>query len=229
MTVDFAYKLMKFIINKDQNGYLSPDDFNTIINQAQFSLLDYLCGQFQTYQVGRPISKVQFGMNETARQRLTPFINELTNLEIDNTGFAAYPPAYQQMDAMFDSTKKNRIRFVPKHKLYSYLNSVIDPVVSNPIYIIVNNGFIFYPNSVQNGVTLGIAYISYVSTPPPITWAYIPDANGRPVYDPSHSNDPLWYDVDMLDIISRALKMVGVNLESPLISQYAGQIIQAGQ
>jgi len=41
--------------------------------------------------------------------------------------------------------------------------------------------------------------------------------------------DPIWFDVDLLEIISRALKMVGVNLEAAMVSQYGENIIKTGQ
>ena len=228
MTVDFVYQIMQFVINKSQNGYLTPDDFNNIINQAQYSYLDFLLGTFQSYQVGRPVSKVQFGMNESVRQSLTPFIDPPATLTIDVTGLAPYPGDYQQMDAMYTSTM-NRIRFVPQHKLFSYLNSVIDPVATNPIYLIESGGFRFYPNTTYNNITLGTALISYVQTPDTIVWASTPDSNGRLVYNTANSTDPEWYDLDMLEIISRALLMVGINLEAQAVSQYAQAIKSQGQ
>jgi hypothetical protein len=230
MTVDFVYQLMQFVINKNQNGYLSPQDFNNIINQAQFSYLDLLLGQFQSYQVGRPVPKVQFGMNENVRNTLTAFIDTPTLLAIDATGLAPYPDDYQQADAMYDAYM-NRVRFVPQHKLFSYLNSQIDPI-SNPnnaIYLLESGGFRFYPNATYNNVVFANAKLSYVHTPPNIVWGFTPDGDGRPVYNPATSVDPLWYDADMEDVIVRALALVGVNLEAQQVSQYAQMIKSQGQ
>lgn len=205
-----------------QQGYVAPDDVNIALQQAQLSFTDYLLGEFQTYASGRPIPRVQFGMNESVRQRLTPLIGLPVTLTIDGTGFAPYPSDYQQMDAM-TTINQNRIRFVPQHKKYSYINSQIDPVATNPIYLIVDNGFQFYP------ITLGQAVLSYVKTPPAIVWGYIPDANGLPVYNPATSTDPVWYDIDCYEIISRALKIFGVNMDVPMLVQYGDQIQKQGQ
>lgn len=223
MTVDQVYSLMKYICAKNlQQGYLAPEDFNLVIEQAQVSFMDYLLGEFQEYQVGRPVARVDYSMNEKARQRLTPFIGTPVPLTIDGTGLAAYPADYQQLDAMYDSNM-NRIRYVQQHKLYSYLNSQIDPVATNPIYLIQSNGFQFYP------ITLGTAKLSYVKSPPSIIWGYLPDANGLPVYNPATSTDPAWYDLDMMEIISRALKFVGVSMEAPGVLQLANEIEKTGQ
>jgi len=214
----FLYSLAK----NDQQGYASPDDFNLLINQGATSFLDYLLGEFQSYAYGKPLSKVQFGMNEQVRQRLTPLIQKPVPLTIDSTGFAAYPSDYQQMDAMY-TTSMSRIRFTPQHKLYSYLNSQIDPPETNPFYLIVDSGFQFYP------ITIGAALLSYVKTPPQIVWGNNPDPNGLPQYDEGTSVDPVFYDLDCLEIIARALSFAGLNLELPQVEQYAQSIIKGGQ
>jgi hypothetical protein len=215
--------VLQLLAKNKQQGYASPEDFNTNINIAQFGLMDYLLGEFQQYAGGRPVARVQFGMNESVRQRLTPFIQRKVPLTIDSSGFAPYPDDYQQMDAMI-MPPKNRIRFVAQHKEYSYANSQIDPVATNPIYLIVDKGFEFDPP------TLGTALLSYVRTPKKINWGFIPDAiTGLPVYAAGSSTDPEWYDVDCLDVIVRALAIFGVNLQLQQVEQYANQIKMQGQ
>jgi len=212
------------LVKNRQQGYVSPDDFNTNINIAQLGFLDYLLGEFQQYAGGRPVARVQFGMNESTRQRLTPFIQKPVTLTVDGTGFAPYPSDYQQMDAMFTLQMDNRIRFAQQHKLYSYLRSQIDPISANPVYTIVDTGFSFYPTSI------GGAKLSYVRTPKTITWGFIPDPiTGIPVYNPGASQDPEWYDIDCQEIITRALAIFGVSLQLPQVAQYANQIKSQGQ
>lgn len=228
MDANTGYQLVTYLANQFQRGNVSPQRYNLIINQASTSFLNYLLGQFQTYNYGKPESRVQFGVNETARQRLSPLINAPTTLTIDSTGLAPYPTGFEQVDAMFSLTM-DRIRFFPQHRLYSYLNDPIDPINTNPGYVIESDGFRFYPNTTYNGTQLPGALLSYVKTPEPIVWAYIPDGNGRPVYDPGNSTGFPWYDVDNFEVVVRALKMVGVNLSVGELLQYGDAIIKTGQ
>lgn len=176
MNVNDTYVLMQYIISKNtQQGYLSPVDFNTVINQAQRSYISYLLGSIQKYQYGRPIAPVELGGSMTLRQILTPFIKE-TNLLVSNTGTCPYPTDFVQVDAMWTITGLNRIRQVEQDKLYSFYNSQIDPVADWPIYLIKVGGFQFYPE------TIGSAKLSYIMEPPKIIWSYTLDGNGRPVY-----------------------------------------------
>lgn len=224
MTVDECYNLILYITSKNlQQGYISPSDFDTVINQAQNSFMDYLLGEFQSYQYGKPVARVEFGQNAIIRQRLTPIIYGYI-LNPDSTGFAPYPGDFQQVDTMWsDIYNYRRARYVQQDSLYSYLHSVITPVATHPIYLIEQDGFRFFPNNI------GQTKMSYVQTPPIIKWGYTLDINGMPVYAPSQSVDPIWFDTDLLEIISRALAMIGVNLQTSVISQYANEITKGGQ
>lgn len=230
MDANTPYEIIQYIAGKNQNGYIDPDQYNLIINQAQDSFQNFLLGQFQQYRYQNPVPRVQYGENRTVRQSLTPLIYRYILAE-DGSGIAPYPDDFQQVDAMWDVYGFNRIRFTQQQFLHSTLNSVIDPVQSNPIYLIEDIGFRFYPNIAYNGTALpsSQALLSYVRTPPRIKWAFTLDANGREVYDPINSVDPVWYDLDMLDIIARALAMVSINLQVGQVSQYADMIKKGGQ
>lgn len=228
MTADFAYRIIQFVSNKSQMGYINPAQFNLVINQSQYEFTNVLLGEFQQYQYGKGQPRVSYSENETVRNRLTPIIYGYV-LNVDPYGFAPYMGDYQQMDAMWSiygsaniyGTK--RIRYVQQDALYSFYNSRIDPIATNPIYLLEDEGFRFYPNDIYQ------AKASYVRKPPSIVWAYTLDGNNRPVYDETNSINPVWHDVDMMDIIARALRKVGVNLQANEVSNYAEQVKNTGQ
>jgi hypothetical protein len=220
MNVNDMYRICQFAVNKAQNGYLTPAEFNLTINQAQVSYQDYLLGEFQQYQYGRSQARINYSQNENIRQRLSPLITE-TTLSINGSGEAAYPADYVQADAVRTSAFK-RVRYVQQDSLYSYYNSVIDPIATNPIYLLEPTGFQFYP------LTLGSAILTYVKDAPTIVWAYT-TVSGRPVYSSATSVQPVWDNVDLLEIIARALKLVGVSLQIGQVEQYANQVTQQGQ
>lgn len=224
MTVDEAKRLIDFIVRKNQNGGITPSNFNLIINRAQYSYMDYLIGEFQKYLPGRPMAAVEFGQNQDIRQRLTPFIKTPTTLTIDgSTGVAPYPADFQAADAMRYGQYNRRVKYIQQDRLDSHLNSYIDPVDTNPVYLTIDTGLQFYP------ANLGTARFSYIGTPPAIVWNYTSDAYGRAIYNPVGSVDPAWYDLDAMQIVTRALAMVGVNLQLNAVQQYAAMIKNTGE
>lgn len=231
MNVNDMYRICQFAVNKAQNGYLTPSEFNLVINQAQVSYQDYLLGEFQQYQYGRPQARITYSQNENIRQRLTPLIAEATLTINSTSGEASYPNDYVQVDSIITSDFK-RVRYAQQDSLYSYYNSEIDPIATNPIYLIESGKFQFYPK------TLGTAILTYIKDAPEIVWAYT-TVSGRPVYAPTQTGvgvtpttgtvQPVWDNVDLLEIITRALKLIGLNLQDGMVEQYANQITQTGQ
>lgn len=227
MDVNQCYRVMLFAVAKNkQNGYLTPDDFYTSINTAQRSYLDYLLGEYQKYQIRRPISVVEFGQNERIRDSVSPLIYNAILPITPTTGIATFPSDYEYSDAVWGVYGNYNIRFAQQDRLDNYIHSAIDPVITNPVYLIRHEGFQFFPDRPFGE---NQAKMSYVRKPPSIVWGYNIDSNGLAVYNPATSQDPVWSDTDMLNIIVRALALVGVNLQFGVVLQYANDIKNNGQ
>jgi len=299
MTIDEVYRIVLYATAKNNSqGYVSPSDFNLTINQAQQSYVAYLLGSFQTYSPGRAMSRVEFGQNAIVRTRLAPIIYGI-NLTVPSSGQVTYPSDYLQSDAMFTATGYNRVRLVQQDSLYSYYNSTIDPIATNPIYTLEQTGFHFFPENI------GQAKLSYVQNPPNMVWAYTLNNNSIPIYTtgiqgvnvitggsgysaatvvfsappaggiqatgtvnrvggvvtgititnpgsgynntyptmtftgtggtgatfdaPIVSEDPVWDNASILEIIVRGLAIIGVNLQLNVVEQYSMAIKNQGQ
>ena len=225
MTTDQVYKIILYACAKNkQNGYVSPDDFNNVLMPvAQNSYTDFLLGEYQKYQIRRPISVVEFGQNERIRESISALIYGTDLFPNTTTGISAFPSDYEYSDNMWGLYGFYNIKFIQQDKLDSYIHSSIDPITENPVYLIQHEGFHFFPQSI------GGAHLSYVRKPPPIFWGYDLDGNNRPVYNAALSQQPVWSDTDIFQIIIRALALVGVNLQLGVLMGYAQEIKTQGQ
>ncbi len=224
MNADQVYSLIKYIVGKNiSQGYVSPDDFYVAINTAQDEYTDYLLGEYQKYQVGRPIAAVEVGQKEKVRQSLAPLVYGKVLVPNPVTGVAAYPNDYELADAMWGVYNIYNIRFTNQPRLASFFNSSIDIIADNPVYLLQSDGFQFYPTNI------GLAKLSYFRKPPSIVWGYTLDSNGVPVWNPATSQNPVWGNFDMSNIIARALRIIGVNLNDQQVNQYAEEIKVGGQ
>lgn len=224
MDTNEVYRLMLYAITKNkQSGYLSPEDFNIAINQGQRMYLDYLLGEYQKYQIRRPIAVVEFGQNERIRESLYSLIYSAILSPNSTTGIASYPDDFEYADNMWGQYGIYNIKFIQQDKLSSYVHSTIDPISENPVYLIEHSGFHFFPEN------LGNVKLSYIRKPPSIVWGYTLDSNGRPVYNPATSQQPIWGETDIIQVIVRALQWVGVSLQLGVVIQYSNEIKNQGQ
>ena len=223
MSIDDWYVLMKYIINKNQNGNLPPSRFNMVINQGSRSYQSFLLGSLQQYTPGRPVARVELGNNRTVRQRLAPTIYGYLLSVNSTTGQSPYPNDFLQVDTMYSIYGVKRIRYIENNQLDAAYNSVIDPLVSNPIYLIEDDNFQFYPVSTYQ------AKLHYVRDVPEMRWGYTLDGNNREVYSAINSVQPIWDDIAMTEVMARALMLVGVNLQSQQVLAYSNEMKTNGQ
>lgn len=227
MNVNQMYEVCQYAVSKNiQQGYLSPQDFYTSINQAQRSYLDYLLGEYQQYQVTRPIPIVSFGGNERIRDSLAPLIYNIFLPINSSTGISPFPGDYEYVDNMWGIYGVYNIRFIQQDRMDSFVNSEIDPIAENPVYLIRQEGFWFHPT---RPFGYDQARMSYVRNPPSIVWGYTEDSNGLPIWNPATSQNPIWSETDCLQIIVRALAIVGVSLQFGTVLQYSNDIKKTGQ
>lgn len=222
-SIDDVYKIINYALNINQQGNLPPDKFNLIINQASYSYFRYLLGEYQKYQPGRPIATPEPGQSSYIRESLSPFIEWPSTLTIDGQGRTPYPTDYEMWDAMYWGIYKQPVKFIQQGRLSSHINSSINPVSRNPVFMSVYRGFQVYPTSI------GTTELSYIRTPQTMTWAYSNDIYGRPQFNAALSQNPQWQISDMWEVIVRALAIAGVNLQAQMVSQYANMIKQGGQ
>jgi hypothetical protein len=221
LTVDFCKKIIDYVCRKNSNGAPSPSEFNRILTISCHQFTDFLLGQDNAYQPGRPQPRVGLGNSQRVRQSLSVLIDAPATLAI-SSGRASYPDDHLYTDAMYRSDGYTKIRFVEQDRVQAYVQSVIDPIGENPIFLLERDGYLFYP------ATLTEAKVSYVKKHPDIVWAHEDDANGRPQYTATGSVHPLFSDTDMMEVIARALRMVGVNLQSAAVAQYASEVKSVG-
>jgi hypothetical protein len=225
MTIDQVYKFVDFIIKKSNaGGYLSPEEFNLIINRAQIQYFNKLYGNQNDYRYDRPVPKIAYAITEKISNSLSPFLSDSTSLTIDSAGKVDIPSDLFQTVSLTHTIDgvEYEITRVEQDRIANNLSSYYDaPTADYPIYAQLRTKFQFYPKN------LGTANLFYLKKPTDMVWAYTTVA-GRPVYNSGSSVQPLWKDMDMNEIIYIALSYIGVNLKDGDVSQFAQLKTQTG-
>lgn len=221
MNVNDLYRMLLFVLNKNQAGGLSVDDFEDSYNTAQSQYFSDLVGRFQQYQYGRAIPRVGLGENETVMTKLAPFIMNASVAVSGNS--APKPDGLIRLLAMrYGNTKVFRVEH---DKVWSAVTSYIDaPSTSNVYYVEYADAWTIYPTSGISSVT-----IDYLRKPADIVWAYTVDADGRYEYTSSGSVDPEWDDISAVEIATRALKILGVHFKDGDFVAYGQSVLNNGE
>jgi hypothetical protein len=225
MTIDEVYKFINFIVKKSNaGGYVTPSEFNLLINRAQIQYFNKLYGNQNDYRYDRPVPKISYAVTEKISNSLSPFLSDKTTVTIDANGQCTTPTDMIQMVAVTKevSGKEYEITRVEQDRVANNLSSYYDaPDTEFPIYAQLRTKLQFYPK------TLASASVIYLKKPTNMVWAFT-TVSGRYVYDPLLSVQPLWSDVDMNEVMYIALSYIGVNLKDQEVSQFANIKTQTG-
>jgi len=215
MNINEVYKLISYLVDKYQGTYLSPDDFNMVINMAQNQYLSFL-----TDDTGSPNRnpKNPVGMSTSAivADTLSSFLTESTIAVASQ--LATKPADLYKTVAIRTTDDDYSVRFVASDRVASYVGNAIDaPTTTEPIYYELGPNYKIYPSA------LASIKVTYIKTPQSLKWAY----TGALVYDAANSvpanNAALeWGDTDVYEIIYRAVGIIGINLKD-------GDLMRASQ
>lgn len=235
MTIDEAYKFIDFIIKKSNaGGYLSPDEFNLIINRAQIQYFNKLYGNQNDYRYDRPVPRISYAVTEKISNSLSPFLVS-ESVSADVNGQIDVPSALFQTVSL--SKNINGVPYevtrVEHDRVANNMTSYYDaPSDEFPIYTQLSDKFQFYPSTSGGNYSF-----KYLKQPEDMVWAYT-IVNGRPTYAATASGSavipntgsvqPLWKDMDMNEIIYLALSYIGINLKDGEVEQFANMKTQSG-
>ena len=220
INVNAVYKTVLLILNQQQRGYMTPDEFNKVATQVQLNIFErYEDDLNQMYRVP---------------QNDTEYANRVKNIE-DNLQFFQRTGATTYVGPHFTLTPTDIYRlgtvysggaqlsqYAQRNEITQLLLSPLtQPTASFPIYLYENNLLYVYPTTIQAGIT-----ISYLKTPADVTWGYSVGALGQFLYSAGTSVDFELSVTEQTNVITRVLAYAGVIINDPTIIQVAAQEIQ---
>jgi len=212
MNINEAIKLVRFILNKDQNGNIKGDDFNLMAPIAQLSVLNDRIGNIKKYQISNP-PPYGFSVSQKAREELMPLMTPPTTTAV-TAGIAAYPGDYIYYNNL-STTGGKLIKEVTEDEIIELNNSVnTPPTVGFPKFVMHSDGFHIYPTSIAS------IKLSWLRKPETPIWAYT-ISNNEEMYDAGNSQDFELAETTHLEIVMQILQMSGVNLNMLQVTQYA--------
>lgn len=214
MNINQAIQLVRFILNKDQNGNITGDQFNLLAPIAQTAVLNDRLGNLKKY----PTLPYGFSASQKAREEIRPLMVLPTTQAVTN-GVASYPGDYLYYDTVL--TNNNILMREATADEIAILNqsTITPPSAQYPYFVMHSNGFNVYPT------TLPSIKLSYVRKPLTPVWGYT-ISNNEEVYNAGTSQNFELAETVHLEIVMLILQMAGVNLNMLQVTQYA-QVMEA--
>jgi len=228
-------------MNKEQRGYVTPDEFNKIATQVQLQIFENYFEDY-TQQLRVPQNTSEYS------ERLKELDNKISIFKTTATGsqltYIAGSPGYFQGPTFTSSVMPPAQS--PQTSIYK-LGSVIykastqyevecqrvqrndflqlnkspltRPTESFPHYLWENERITIYPQAINN---INDVTLSYIRRPQDIVWGYTQSGNAY-VYNASNSTWPELDSTEQVNFILKILMYMGIIVNDPLIIQAAAQ------
>jgi hypothetical protein len=185
INIDTVYKSVLSILNKEQRGYLTPDEFNKIAKQAQIQLLDIAFMQYNKVLTLGTQGRINTGYADVPskiKEKIDTFY-KTASITLD-TGVGNLPTDIYKIIELINSGRTLPFELVDKHELPYLLSSPLTkPSTDYPIYYktTTSSG----ATSVQvNPTSITTATLDYIKVPTDPRWGYTRNATyGTNVYD----------------------------------------------
>jgi len=209
------------ILNKNNNGFITPDEFNMFAKQAQLEI-------FNEYFYGFKNSKLKDikGMETGGYSDITKQIDQTIDYFSKNVdvvydalaGTFTMPPDWFLLNVLY--YKGREVTHVNQEKLYYLLNSNLTaPTELYPTYVMQGNSFTVYPTSIISDVET--YYVRYPYDP---KWTYTL-VNGSPLFNQS-ANDYQDFELAVQDFPALVIKIcqyAGISIREQEVVQAAKQ------
>ena len=217
ISVGTVYQRVLAILNKEQTGYVTPEEFNLFANQAQLDLFEQYF--YDINQFGRMHG------NDTEYSDMLDNLNEKIS-EFEKTATLSYssgyflPPAdlYRVGTVVYSNREVERVN--KNEYLYIAQAPLARPTDVRPIYVKDNSGFKVYGNNeFDNTKTVSL---NYIKKPAKVIWNYQTVA-GNAQYKATGSQDFELHPSEETDLVINILALCGVEVRDLSIYQLAVQ------
>jgi|TARA_R110000824_G_scaffold34717_1_gene109810 hypothetical protein len=176
VNINNVYQSVLVITNKDNRGYITPDEFNRLAEQAQNEIFASYFAREAGYELNAFLTSDFSDPNTYLAEKISVFYKELALTKLNNE--FTYPDNLYRVgvvsvdDIVADRASNEEIKYIN-------LSPLTAPVKKQPVYTLTNTGVVVYPSTVTTGVKL-----DYLKQPVRPKWGYV--SNGTiPYYDPT--------------------------------------------
>ena len=222
VNVNTVYSRVLAISNKEQRGYITPQEFNIFANQAQMDIFEqyfYDLNQF-----------LRLPGNSTGHADMVDILNEKIGIFTKTAALVYGSTSFNKPDDLYRLTaiEYNGIiadRLTRKEFLQINQSPLTKPSDAFPVYTELADGY-----DVQGTEEFDAAdqsgdpkvNIEYIKTPTDVNWGYS-TVSGAAIYNSSASTNFELHESEETELVLKILELAGISTRDIEVSQYAGR------
>jgi len=219
VSIDTVYQRVLAILNKENRGYVTPQEFNLFANQAQLEVFEQYFFDLNQYN--------RLPKNDSEYSDLPKLINEKLS-KFKQSASISYMTDHFHLPTDFHKlgtviyNNTTPVEQIDKKNLLEYqLSKLTAPTTNNPVYIQSRANaqshwaIQVYPTTITSNIS-----ITYVRKPNSVAWTSQTVA-GNALYNASASTDFELHASEETNLVLKILLYAGVSIKDPNIAQLA--------
>jgi hypothetical protein len=218
VNINTVYQTTLSILNKEQRGYLTPQQFNLFANQAQLDLFEQYF--YDINQFGRVSgnSTEYSDMLNILNEKISPFEVVSSGLSSFGGGLVLPTDLYRLGTVIKDGTIECE-RLDRKEFLQAAQAPLAAPTNTRPVYMQIPGKIQVYGKDTTAQLTAGIT-CNYIKKPATPTWGYN-IVFGEALYNAGTSTDFELHPSEETELVIKILELAGIAIEDIQLYQIA--------
>jgi len=222
VNVNTVYTRVLAIMNKEQRGYVTPQEFNIFANQAQMDIFEqyfYDLNQF-----------LRLPGNDTGHSDMVSMLHEkiaifnkskaAVDLSINSNKITLTVNDLYRLTAIYVSGVQCD-RVSKKESKDILLSPLTIPTADRPMYYVEQGGFYVYTASTPLSADTDVV-VDYIKQPAEPNWSFS-TVGGAAIHNSSASTNFELHESEEVELVLKILELAGVATKQIDIAQYAGQ------
>ena len=242
ISVNTVYQTVLLLLNKEQRGYMTPTEFNSVATQVQLEIFEKYFEDLNQ-QLRVPQADVDYADRiATIDEKISifkrfqkPARGASATIYYDLSG-TAFSNLYRLGAVTYNPPIGTPVELqrLPRSSFYNIQKSPLTaPTLSFPIYLYENKRLYIYPQIKTPIWTTGDITIDFVQKPTNPTWNFTEGSLGQYIFTPTTAAAPLTPSIDFELMVSeqntvilKILLYAGLIIEDPTVIQLAAQQVQ---
>ncbi|OUU67848.1 MAG: hypothetical protein CBC24_00355 [Candidatus Pelagibacter sp. TMED64] len=214
ISVDTVYQRVQAILNKENRGYMTPQEYNLLANQAQLEVFEQYFYDLNQFNRTGEITNEYANIVNNIKEKINLF-RTTAALSIANSVFALPSDIYRLGTVYYNNTTE--LDAIDQNDfLHINASKLTKPDVKKPVYIRNGNNLTVYPSTITS------LSCTYIKKPAQVVWGYV-EISSVAKYDSSTATDFELHESDETTVVYKILSYAGLVIKQPEVSQVAEQ------
>ena len=227
VNIDTVYQRVLAAANKEQRGYVTPQEFNLYANQVQMDIFEQYFYDLNAFQKIPGNDSTYADMVDVIQEKIDVFEKYRQPVVLGANGVATMPEYYRMgelyTDACGDFVEIEKLNQNEVHHILA--SPLTAPSTTYPVYVRTSGStsisrdrlIQIYPTTIASTATV---VCNYIARPATAIWNYTV-VNNQALYNASTSVNFELHASEESEIVIKVLELAGISLKDPMLTQFS--------